>query len=384
MRIVVSGGGSAGHITPTLAVSASLKQLDKSAQLLYIGQASSMEARIVAASKVEFAAIHAGKLRRNLRSVTSLALNARDLARTIQGFAEAIGILRRFKPDVIFLKGGYVCLPVGLAARVLHIPYVNHESDIEPGLTNRILSRWAVKTAVGFPTKLYHDFDQSRLVFTGNPVRPELLKVHRLEGMAAFNLDPNLPVILVTGGSQGARQINEVVVGALPELLPIAQVIHQTGDGEIERIKFELSRQPALAHRERYHPYAFLLAEMPAAMAAADLLIARAGAQTIAEAAVLRKPTVLIPNYQAAAHQLVNAKALARAGAARTLDGATLTPAKLVGEIKRLLGDPVELGRLEEGISAYGRPQAANELAALVLGAAKPAKPDGRAGDTEQ
>ena len=313
-----------------------------------------------------FAPIRAGKLRRRARNLSTLWLNMRDLLLTLIGTYEAFRVLRKFKPDVIFLKGGFVCLPVGLAAHLLRLPYVIHESDIHPGLTNRILSRWATKIAVGFPVKHYHDFDLSRLVFTGTPVRPQLLSAHRLEGLAAFKLDSSLPVILVTGGSQGARQINDVVVAALPELLERYQVIHQTGEGEIERIKFAVSRLK-LPLRNRYRPVAFLLSEMPSALAAADLLIARAGAQTIAEAAILGKPTVLIPNYQSAAHQQENAKVLSRAGAARVLDGSKLTPQRLVGEVTRILDDPKEQAALERGIMSFGRPTAADELAKLIL-----------------
>ncbi len=324
-----------------------------------------MEARIVAAAKIPFASIQAGKLRRT-KSLQAAMLNVRDMALAVTGVAQATKVLRQFKPDIVFLKGGYVCLPVGVAAKLLRIPYVIHESDIHVGLTNRILARWATTIAVGFPVKNYHDFDPDKLVFTGNPVRHGLLRAHRLEGLAAFKLEGALPVILVTGGSQGARQVNDVVLDALPELLERYQVIHQTGDGEIGRIKFELSRRK-LKYIKRYRPVAFLMAEMPMALAAADLLIARAGAQTIAEAAVLAKPTVLIPNYQAAAHQQENAKVLARAGAARVLNGATVTPGQLVGEVRRILDNPHELELLGQGIKAFGRPHAAADLAKLIL-----------------
>jgi UDP-N-acetylglucosamine--N-acetylmuramyl-(pentapeptide) pyrophosphoryl-undecaprenol N-acetylglucosamine transferase len=325
-----------------------------------------MEARIVGSAKLQFAPILAGKFRRG-RRISNLALNLKDLLLVLMGFIQAIRILRRFKPDVVFLKGGFVCLPVGFATKLLRIPFVIHESDIHPGLTNRILGRWADVIAVGFPVKNYHNFPVERLVFTGSPVRQELLSAHRLEGIAAFRLEATVPVILVTGGSQGAQQINNVILESLPELLNSYQVIHITGDGEFDRVKFELSRQSKLAHADRYHPIAFLLKEMPAAMAAADLLIARAGAQTIAEAAVLGKATVLIPNYQSAAHQLENAKVLSRAGAARVLDGSKLTSSKLVGEVRRLLDDPIELERLSRGIQAYGSLSAASDLAEVIL-----------------
>ena len=204
-------------------------------------------------------------------------------------------------------------------------------------------------------------------MYVGNPVRREILDAHRLEGLARFGLSDKLPVILVTGGSQGAAQINDVVVAALPELLQRYQIIHQTGDGELERIKFDLAHGEKIAHIDRYHPYDFILKDMGEALAAADLVVGRAGVGTINESAVLGKPTVLIPNYQMAGHQVANAKLLSRQGAARVLDGQTLTPAKLVGELDRIMGNPDELRRLGEGIRAFSRPKAAHDLAELIL-----------------
>ena len=350
-----------------------------------------MEARIVAASGIRFAAIKAGKFRRDQRTGISLvskllnpatlAMNAKDMVRVGMGVTASLGIIRSFKPDVIFLKGGFVCLPVGLAARLLHVPYVIHESDVSPGLANRILSRWAERIAVGFPAKSYPGFDASRLVHVGNPIRPEILSAHRLEGLAAFGLSDKLPVILVTGGSQGAAEINNVVISALPQLLEHYQVIHQTGEGELARIKFELSRHGVMPHAKRYHPYAFLMKEMPLALAAADVIIGRAGVGTISDSAALRKPTVLIPNNQMAAHQMANARMLARMGAVRVIDNAKLTPERLVGEVRRILDNPQEAVMLAKAIGEFARPEAAADLARLVLASARVPKPKRGAGD---
>ncbi|MEO7617773.1 MAG: glycosyltransferase, partial [Candidatus Saccharibacteria bacterium] len=223
MRIVVSGGGTAGHITPILATSAALKSLAKDVDLLYIGQSTGMEARIAKNAGIAFAAIPAGKFRRlhdaslvnKLLNPQTLGANLVDSTRLVRGIMGSLVLLRRFKPDVVFIKGGYVGLPVGLAAHLLRIPYVVHESDVSPGLTNRILSKWASQIAVGFPEKMYKDFPKDKLNFVGNPVREEILKGHRLAGMAEFGLDDKLPVIMVTGGSQGAAPLNDVVVESL-------------------------------------------------------------------------------------------------------------------------------------------------------------------------
>jgi UDP-N-acetylglucosamine--N-acetylmuramyl-(pentapeptide) pyrophosphoryl-undecaprenol N-acetylglucosamine transferase len=275
--------------------------------------------------------------------------------------------LREFKPAVVFCKGGYVALPVGLAAKILRIPLVIHESDVSPGLTTRVLGRWADKIAVGFPVKSYRELDPERLVFTGNPVRADRLRAHRLEGLKKFELSDDLPVVLVTGGSLGAGQINDAVVGALPEMLQVVQLVHLTGEGEYERVRFEVRRRGRVEHLDRYHPYGFLMAEMPLALAAADIVLARAGANNIAEFAALGKPTVLIPNYQMAGHQLENARVLSRAGAARVLDGSKLTPGALAGEVKRLAGDREEQERLSRAIRTFAVPDAPEQLARVIL-----------------
>lgn len=336
---------------------------------------------------MQFAGIRAGKFRRNhfasgLAKVVNPATagpNVRDAFRTVAGVADAVRILRKFRPNVVFLKGGFVCVPVGLAARLLRIPFVTHESDITPGLANRIVGKWAVRIAVGFPIKTYHGFGEGRLVFTGSPVRTEIVSAHRLNGLKKFGLTDDIPVIMVTGGSGGARQINDVVVAALPQLLERYQVVHVTGEGEYERVRFAVDRHTDLPHPERYHSFGFLSADMGLAMAAADLVIGRAGANTVAELAALAKPTVLIPNYQMAGHQVENARVLSRAGAARVLDGEHLTPQKLVGEIDRILGDEDEMRRLGEGIARFAKPDAAVELAHLILEVGKDGK--GRVGE---
>ncbi len=357
-----------------MATSDALKSLDSDLELLYVGQAGGMEAKIVAASGLKFAPIAAGKFRRNhfdsglskVFNLTTLGPNARDSLKTVQGVGQALTILRSFKPDVVFLKGGFVCLPVGCAAKMLGIPFVIHESDATPGLTNRILSRWADKIAVGFPVKAYRMLDPAKLVYVGNPARADISASHRLEGLAHFDLDESVPVVLITGGSQGAAQINNIVLGALPELVADYQIIHQTGDREIARIQFELRGHMKEPHMDRYHPFGFLMGDMGLALAAADLVVGRAGVNTINDSAILGRPTILIPNTEMAGHQVENAKVLSRQGAVRVLDGDKLTPAGLVAEIKAVLGDDAEQARLSAAIRKFGRPDAAEALAKLI------------------
>ena len=334
-----------------------------------------MEARIAKNANISFAAIPAGKFRRlhdatlvnKLLNPQTLGANLVDSTKLVRGILGSLVLLRRFKPDVVFIKGGYVGLPVGLAAHLLRIPYVVHESDVSPGLTNRILAKWASKIAVGFPEKMYKDFPKDRIEFVGNPVREDILKGHRLAGMTEFGLDDSLPVILVTGGSQGAAPLNDVVVGALPALLEFAQVIHLTGDTELGRVLFNVSRQTKLKNTERYHAFAFMGAEIALALASADIVVSRAGANTVAELAALRKPTILVPNYLMAGHQLVNAKLLARLGAVRVLDERSINPASLVAEIQGILGSEEAQLRLSNAIGKLARPNAARDLARIIL-----------------
>ena len=334
-----------------------------------------MEERIVKARGLDFAVVRAGKFRREhfaspvlkILNAQTLGPNIRDAGRTAAGVTDAVKVLRQFRPDVVFIKGGFVGVPVGAAARLLGIPYVIHESDVVPGLANRLLARWASNIAVAFPSKHYRDWPADRLVYTGNPVRQEILRAHRLEGIAKFDLSDSLPVVLVTGGSQGARQINDAVVAALPALLDVTQVIHITGEGEYERLKFGRRAGGQLIHGERYKPFAFLLADMPLALAAADVIVSRAGVNSITEAAALHKPLILIPNREMAGHQVANAQLLSRAGAARVLTDHQLAPAKFVDEIRRVLEDSTERTNLETAVGQFARPDAAEAIARIVL-----------------
>ncbi len=380
MRIIVSGGGTAGHITPILAVTGALKSLDKTVEILYVGQSSSMEEKIAEASGLQFAAITSGKFRRytgrsalaTLTDVPTLLLNIRDGFRLLNGLRQSYRILKTYRPNIIFIKGGYVGLPLGIVAGWLHIPYVIHESDIDPGLTNRTLAKHALVIATGFPVEKYKMLPKEKLVYTGSPLRTEVLKAHALEGREYFKLDGKLPVIFITGGSQGAIRINDAVVDALPELTTKYDVIHLTGDRDIERIRFEVKRL-GLEHPERYHPYSFLLKEMAAAMAVADLVVSRAGATTIAELAVMKKPTILIPHPNlSGGHQVTNATTLARAGAVKVLPEDRLTYRSLTALIDQVLGSSEEMAYLSKAIHEFAVTDGAERLAKLILDNATP------------
>ena len=333
-----------------------------------------MEERIVTGAGIEFASIKAGKFRRlhadrvvkQIFNPATLGLNARDSLRLVSGIYQSIGIIRKFKPDAIFIKGGFVGLPLGIAAGWLRVPFVIHESDLVPGLANRALARKAARVAVGFPAEQYSGFAQNKLVYTGNPVRKELLGIDPALAKRHFKFSAKLPVVLVTGGSQGARALNNAIIKALPQLLQHFQVIHQTGENEIEAVKFQVGRL-RLDHPERYYAAAFLSDDLPQAYGASDVVIARAGATTISELALLGKPTILVPNTVMAGHQLANAQLLARAGAVRVIGEDRLTPALLQRELTALTASAEERDYLIKHLASFAVPDAAERLAEEII-----------------
>lgn len=328
---------------------------------------------------IEFVPIAAGKYRRfhgiKLRhkflDLSSIAHNFIDLFRVARGIWQSIGIIRNFKPEAIFIKGGYVGLPVGIAAKLLRYPFVVHESDIHPGLTNRILGRWAEKIAVGFPADKYGEWYPEKLVHTGSPVRKMITGSHRLEGISHFGLDPKVPVVLVIGGSTGARRLNDGVLASLPRLLELCQVIHVAGERDFENVKFATRRlEKKLA--ERYKLRAFLHDDMGKALEAADVVISRAGANAIAELAILRKPTILVPNpHLTGGHQSQNAQMLSRSGAVRVITEEKLTPHVIAREVEMLVTQPKEREYLSEKIGELAIPDAANRLAKVIMESAR-------------
>jgi UDP-N-acetylglucosamine--N-acetylmuramyl-(pentapeptide) pyrophosphoryl-undecaprenol N-acetylglucosamine transferase len=374
MRLLVSGGGSAGHITPVLAVLEILKRRVDKLDVLWVGQASGMEARIVVAEGIAFAPIRAGKFRRihsdhvikKIFNPATLGLNARDSWRFLSGIYQSIRIIRQFRPDVVFIKGGFVGVPLGLVAGWLKVPYVIHESDLVPGLANRLLAKKATKVAVGFPVDKYSNLPRHKLVYTGNPVRSQLLGLKAEDGRRHFGLSAKLPVIMVTGGSLGAREINQAIIRALPRLIEEYQVIHLTGEKEFEAVQFQVGRLD-LSHPDRYLSFAFLTREMGLALAAADIVVSRAGANTIAELAVLDKPAILVPNQLMAGHQVENAQMLARAGAVRVISEDRLTADVLLRELNGITGSQQEREFLTEHLRLFAVPDAAERLANEII-----------------
>ena len=277
-------------------------------------------------------------------------------------------MLQELKPDVVFGKGGYTALPVGLAASKLGIPLVIHESDVVMGMTNRYLAPSATVIATGFPVKSFDGLKlKGRLVHTGNPVREEVLIGNRITSRQALGIHDHKPVIAVIGGSQGARAVNEAIWASLQSLTSMAHIWHQTGEHGINDAEHERAKlTPKL--RDRYHPQTFFQAELADVYAAADVVIARSSANVLTELGLLKKAAIFIPNPGSTAnHTMANARFVESRGGARVLDQTTITPRALQQMVGQLLDHPADRLKLGEHLQACVRAHAADHLADVVL-----------------
>lgn len=309
-KIILTGGGTAGHVTPNLALLPVLRQKDY--EVRYIGSYNGIERRLIEETGTPYDGISSGKLRRYFD-----VKNFSDPLRVLKGYAEARRLIKRYKPDVVFSKGGFVAVPVVLAAKHYKVPVIIHESDMTPGLANKICIPAASKVCCNFPETLKY-LPEEKAVLTGSPIREELLKGDRLAGLQYAHLTSDLPVILVIGGSLGSVKVNEAVRAILPQLLASFQVIHICGKNHLEE---------SLIGTPGYVQYEYVDRPLRHLFAAADLVISRAGANSICEILALRKPNVLIPLSAAASRgdQILNANSFAKQGFSTVLEEEVLT-----------------------------------------------------------
>ncbi|MBU6323713.1 MAG: UDP-N-acetylglucosamine--N-acetylmuramyl-(pentapeptide) pyrophosphoryl-undecaprenol N-acetylglucosamine transferase [Patescibacteria group bacterium] len=344
MKIVLTGGGTGGHFYPLMAIAESIHDIAREERLvtprLYFIAPDPFDREALFENEILFIRSPAGKMRR-YRSIRNLS----DLFLTATGFLWSLLRLFFLYPDVVISKGGYTSVPVTLAARVLNIPVIVHESDSRPGRANLLASRFAARIAVAFASSIayFPKNVQGKIARTGIPIRKTLTRLVPEGARQYLNLEGGIPVILILGGSQGSARINDTVLSALPELISYAAVIHQTGKDNIREVtetaKVVLEKSP---HADRYHPYPYLSAlSLERAAAVADVVVSRAGAGTIAEIAAWRKPAILIPIPESVSHdQRTNAYAFAETGAAVVLEEANLTPHVLASEIRRIVANP--------------------------------------------
>jgi len=377
INILVTGGGSSGHISPALAIIDTIGALaagaDWQPRFRYIGGKRGIEQRIITSAGLDFVGIETGKLRRyfSLENLT-------DMLRIPIGIGQALAEVRRFDPDIVLSTGGYVGVPPVLAAWLLQRPILTHEQTVQIGLANRITARFATQIALSFASAVRELPPRLRrkTIVTGNPVRALIFGGDRVAGVQLAGFDPAddaLPTMYVTGGSQGARIINRAVEAALPELLAICRVVHQSGEQpagdeqDYDRLMRAAAQLPPELHR-RYFVTRFVGDEIKHIFALADLVVGRAGAGTIAEICVLGKPALYIPLVPTGGdEQTRNAQACVQAGAAVLVPQAELSGPRLLAEVRTLLADRARLVAMGHAALTLGKPHAARDVAQALL-----------------
>lgn len=320
-RIILTGGGTAGHVTPNIALVPTLRKLNY--DIHYIGSYNGIERTLIEEMKIPYYGIDSGKLRRYFDPK-----NFTDPFKVIHGYGQANKLIKQLKPDVVFSKGGFVTVPVVVAAHRHHIPVIIHESDMTPGLANRLSIPSASKVCCTFPETMAH-LPEGKAVLTGSPIRQELLSGNKLNALKFCGFTANKPVLMIIGGSQGSAVVNDAMRGILPELLKTFQVIHLCGKSKVDH---------ALDHLEGYIQFEYIEKELADLFALADVCVSRAGANAICEILALRKPNLLIPLSANASRgdQILNAESFENQGFSEVLTEEQLAPSILIPRILKL------------------------------------------------
>lgn len=320
-HIVLTGGGTAGHVTPNIALIPGLKELGY--EISYIGSYNGIEKNLIEAEGIPYYGISTGKLRRYIDPK-----NLSDPFRVVKGIFEARKLMKKIRPDIVFSKGGFVAVPVVLAAKHCKVPVIIHESDMTPGLANKICIPYASKVCCNFPETL-SSLPEGKAVVTGTPIRKELREGSAERGCSFTGLSQDKPVILVMGGSLGSVNVNNHVREALPELLEQYQVVHLCGKGNLDH---------SLDHTDGYRQYEYIKEELPDLFAMADLIISRAGANAICEISTLAIPNLLIPLSANASRgdQILNARSFEKQGYSEVIEEENLTKGTLLSAVQKL------------------------------------------------
>lgn len=376
MRVLIAAGGTGGHIYPGITVAQTLLARDPKVDVLFVGRANGLEAEIVPRLGFPFETVPAAYLQRKL----SLSVLKTGWT-SIRGLKQSLAIIKRFRPDVALGTGGYVSGPVIAAAKLSNVPTVIQEADAFPGLTSRLLGRFVDIVALGTEQAAPHFSGAKRVEITGNPIRTEIVERSREEGYKALRLDPKRKTVLLFGGSQGGATLNRAMQEAARSLLETGvQIVWQTGSAAFrEAVKAMEAGLPRKSVQRSVDtngsPIRFghlhmlpFIDDMASAYAAADVVVCRAGAITLAELTARGLPAILIPYPHAAQnHQMVNARVVEQAGGARVIEDEQLTAETLLAVLKPLMADSDSLKQMAAASRSLGRPDAAARIADLIL-----------------
>lgn len=373
--MLCAGGGTGGHTLPVLAIVKAIERENEDTKILFVGSRFGMESRLVPKMGIKYYGVSTGKFRRyhsskilNLIDVTTIFKNIADFFRFLKGIFEARSIIAHERPDVVFAKGGYVSLPVALAARTLRIPVVSHESDLVMGMANRRIAKFAEKVCVAFPVKYYKDqVDDTKLIETGNPIREDVLMGNGDLLLSKIGFKKSKRTLLVIGGSQGSRFINELVLEKIEQIARSYQLIWITGERDADLINYRLE-ELLDELKKNIKVYGFITSELADVYAASDLVVSRAGSNVLFELAALSKPAILIPfDVAAGSHQLENAKLFSRSGAAYLFRQGNLTAEGLLHQINYLFENEEELRSMAKKMGDWADLGASGKVAKIIL-----------------
>lgn len=358
MKVLIAGGGTAGHINPGLAIAKYIKQKLPDSEILFAGTENGLEKNLIPREGFELKLIRVKGFKRKL-SLDSL-VSVKEL---FNGIMDAKKLINSFKPDIVIGTGGYVCGPVLFMASRMKIPTLVHEQNAFPGVTNRILSRFVNTVAISFKEAKDYFKHSKNIVFTGNPIRNEILEVEKVSARKKLEVDQDASLVVIFGGSRGAKKVNDNVVEMLKEHHDESySVIFATGDAQFEEVKEQLGEVDM--KNIKVVPYIYNMAEV---LAAADLVVSRAGAITVSELAALGTPSILIPSpYVTANHQEFNARALEVQGAAVIFLEKNLSSNLLHQQIKSLLGDKEQLQKMARSAKKIAVTNAAERLFSII------------------
>ncbi|MEI7675025.1 MAG: UDP-N-acetylglucosamine--N-acetylmuramyl-(pentapeptide) pyrophosphoryl-undecaprenol N-acetylglucosamine transferase [bacterium] len=383
MTIVITGAGSGGHVTPLLAVATELKKIDPKINVVFMGQKGDPFGQRLEKSDILDQSIYisAGKFRRyhgaglsQLLDFPTIFKNIIDFFKFIIGTIQAFFILFRIKPSIVFIKGGYIGVPVGLAAAVLGIKYITHDSDTMPGLANRIIARWALNHATGMPKELY-SYPQDKTIYVGVPISDQYKKVsdsHMSEYKESLGIDKKNQVILFAGGGLGSITLNEALLSIVESILeenPNVVLVNIAGKDHETEYNKKYDKKISAQMRKRVIVKGFV-SDLYRYSGASDLIISRAGATNLAEFATQAKACIIIPSpYLTGGHQVKNAKALEGSGAVEMLDEDVVTsnPSVLLDKINILVNSKQRRQELAENLNSFTKEDASLNLAQLLI-----------------